>query len=86
MVRLGLYFAGTKVFIFFPCLQNFSPFGLIEKKLRPLEILIVYKSINAQFLNEKIKITWWQSAHLEAGYSRFDELVTQSALIEMKFE
>ena len=75
----------TKTFIsfyisyFFPCVENFSPFDPIEKKLGLLEILQVKKSFNAQFLKLEenlTEITWWQPAHLEAGYSQFVSVVT----------
>ena len=44
-----------------------------------LEILQVKKSFNAQFLKLEenlTEITWWQPAHLEAGYSQFVSVVT----------
>ena len=50
LVRRGWNFACKEVYICFPCVQNFSPFGPIERELWPLEILIVQKSINTQFL------------------------------------
>ena len=59
---------------------KFQPIRTNRKKVMGVRNFDCLKSIKTQILKleEKLRIiiTWWQPAHLEAGYSQFVSVVT----------
>ena len=74
-----------RVFIFFPCLQNFRPLGSIAKKLWPLEITDHYsKGLKGFFLRNQV-VSFTQKQY-DVIFSKYDVVMMSYDVVMMSYD